>query len=114
MVITRFRRTRAWGALLSGLVAPAGLCLGQWAGAAEPEKLAAPAAEAAAPARAQVLDLAGCRRLALERQPAIAAAQASLALAQARAAGLDKLHAIPLVASDLPIRRQQAALGVAG
>jgi outer membrane protein TolC len=62
----------------------------------------------------QVLDLPACRRLALERQPAIAAAQASLAVAQARAAGLDKLHAIPLVASDLPIRRQQAALGVAG
>ena len=61
-----------------------------------------------------MLDLATCRRLALERQPAIAAAAASLANAQARACALDKLHAIPVVASDLPIRRQQAALGVAG
>ena len=51
----------------------------------------------------QVLDLAACRRMALERQPAIAAAQASLAAAQARACSLQKLHAIPLVASDLPM-----------
>jgi outer membrane protein TolC len=114
MVISRIRRTRYRTALLGGLVTPACLCLGQWAAgadpAAAPEKLAVPAAEAAA--RVQVLDLAACRRLALERQPAIAAAQASVALAQERAAALDKLHAIPLVASDLPIRRQQAALGV--
>jgi len=52
--------------------------------------------------------------MALERQPAIAAAQASLAAAQARCAALNKLHAIPVVASDLPIRRQQAALGLSG
>jgi outer membrane protein TolC len=62
----------------------------------------------------QVLSLAGYRQMALERQPALAAAQASLTAAQARAAGLEKLHAIPLVASDLPIRRHQAALGVTG
>ncbi len=103
-------------AQFGALAAPACLCLGSWlAAAAEPaaapEKIAAPAE--VAPARVQVLDLAACRRMALERQPAIAAAQASVAVAEARAAGLDRLHAIPLVASDLPIRRHQAALGVA-
>ncbi len=105
-------------ALLRGLVAPASLCLGQWSAAADlapvAEKIAVPAAADVAPSRVQVLDLAACRRLALERQPAIAAAEASLANAQARACALDKLHAIPVLASDLPIRRQQAALGIAG
>jgi outer membrane protein TolC len=117
MLIRFIRRQGLRTALLGGLAAPVCLGLGQWAAAepaAAPEKVAAPVAEAAAPAPAQVLDLAACRRVALERQPTIAAAQASVALAQARAAGLDKLHAIPLVASDLPIRRQQAALGVTG
>jgi outer membrane protein TolC len=104
-------------ALLPGLVAPACLCIGQLSCKAEPprvtEPIAAPTA-AIAPAQVHVLDLPTCRRLALERQPAIAAAQASLANAQARACALDKLHAIPLVASDLPIRRQQAAAGITG
>lgn len=105
-------------ALLPGLVAPACLILGQISCAAEPpraaELIAAPKAPEVAPPQVQILDLAACRRLALERQPAIAAAQASLANAQARACALDKLHAIPIVASDLPIRRQQAALGLTG
>jgi outer membrane protein TolC len=105
-------------ALLPGLVAPACLCIGQASCRAEPprviEPIAAPQAPEVAPAKVQLLDLAACRRLALERQPALAAAQASLANAQARACALDKLHAIPVVASDLPIRRQQAALGVSG
>jgi outer membrane protein TolC len=112
MVSSQSPRRRLRIALLRGLVAPACLCLGQWAdGAAEPPP--APAI-IAAPAQVQVLDLAACRSIALERQPAIAAAQASVAAAQVRVAGLHKLHAIPLVAGDLPIRRQQAALGVAG
>jgi hypothetical protein len=67
---------------------------------------------APAPPKVQILDLATCRRLALEKQPAIAAAQARLAAAEARAAALDHLHAIPIVAADLPYRRHQAALGV--
>jgi outer membrane protein TolC len=104
-------------ALLPALAAPACLYLAQWSAAEEPpapEKIAAPRGPEVAPQQAQVLDLAACRRLALERQPAIAAAGASLANAQARACALDRLPAIPVVASDLPIRRQQAALGVAG
>jgi outer membrane protein TolC len=61
---------------------------------------------------AQPLDLAACRRLALEKQPAVAAARASLAAAVARAEGLEHLHVPTLIARDLPIRRKQAALGV--
>jgi outer membrane protein TolC len=97
--------------LLRGLAVPAVACLAPWAAAAD-----APAplpAVAVAPAQAQVLDLAACRQIALQRQPAIAAAQASLDAAQARADGLERQHAVPLVARDLPVRRQQANLGVA-
>jgi outer membrane protein TolC len=97
-------------AFLAGLIATAGLGLALTSSAEDgaAEKIGSPASTV------QVLDLATCRRLALERQPAIAAAEASLAAAQAREAGLCRLHAIPIVAGDLPIRRQQAALGVAG
>jgi outer membrane protein TolC len=118
------------------LVAPACLCLGPWLVAADepapPElspatwaeaptevppmqRVSPPEAQLVAPAppKVQILDLAACRRLALEKQPAVAAAQASLAAAEARAAALDHLHAIPIVAADLPYRRNQAALGVA-
>jgi len=103
-------RNRSW----RGLLAPACLCLGAWAAfaaepAATPEQIAAPAKPAV-----QVLDLATCRRLALEKQPAIAAAQASLAAAEARSRAVCRLHAVPFLASDLPIRRQQAELGLAG
>jgi outer membrane protein TolC len=71
-----------------------------------------------APASAPVLDkpasstltLMACRRMALENQPALRAAQASLAAATDRAAALDRLHA--LLSREIPIRRQQASLGV--
>jgi outer membrane protein TolC len=51
-----------------------------------------------------------CRQFALEHQPAIRAAQLSLAAAEDRAAALDKLHTF--LARDLPVRRQQAGLGL--
>jgi outer membrane protein TolC len=60
----------------------------------------------------QPLDLAACRRLALDKQPALAAARASLAAAAARSEALDHLHLPGFLARDLPIRRQQAALGI--
>src|SRR5690349_9910151 len=82
------RRARA-----VALLAPACFFLGSLAAAAEP----APADKAAAPV--QLLDIATCRRIALERQPSIAAAQASLDVAAARAQALCRLHAIPLLAS---------------
>jgi outer membrane protein TolC len=74
------------------------------------------------PARAQVpaetaaaeppLTLADCLRIAAEKQPALAAYRASLAAAQTQYNGLKRLHAPPLVARDLPIRRKQACLGI--
>jgi outer membrane protein TolC len=97
------RRARA-----VALLAPACFFLGSLAAAAEP----APADKPAAPV--QVLDIATCRRIALERQPSIAAAQASLDVAAARAQALCRLHAIPVLASDLPVRREQAEIGVGG
>jgi hypothetical protein len=59
---------------------------------------------------AATLSLMTCRQLALEHQPAIRAAQSSLAAAIDRGAALDKLHSF--LARDLPVRRQQAGLGV--
>jgi outer membrane protein TolC len=88
-----------------------GLALAGRAPAAE--EIAAPAeVPAAAPATPPVLSLWDCRRIALEKQPALAAARASLAFAQARAAALDNLAVPAAIKHDLPIRRQQAALGV--
>lgn len=108
------RSRRARWLLTASLV----VALGPWAAAQEKpadgnrtENGAAPAAVVAAPAA--TLDLATCRRLALENQPSIAAAVASLAAAEARSAGLENQRGIPLVTRDLSVRRQQAGLGVA-
>jgi outer membrane protein TolC len=54
-----------------------------------------------------------CIHMALEKQPALAAQQASLASANTAARGLNSLIKLPLLASDLPIRRKQACLGIA-
>jgi outer membrane protein TolC len=98
--------------VLGGLAVP--LCfsvLGGGGTAAEPPPLVTPPA-AAAPAAVVTLDLAACRGIALEKQPALAAAQASLAAAEARKRGLDQVIVGRLLAPDLPIRRQQACLSV--
>jgi outer membrane protein TolC len=81
------------------------LCLASRALAAPPQ--------AAAPATSPVLTLQACRQIALEQQPSIAAAQASLKAAVDRADALENLHVPKLLARDLPIRRKQSALGVA-
>jgi outer membrane protein TolC len=115
-----------WPRLLGSLAAPALLALACGARAEDrPDLLPAPADSAALPAEAgeplatavpvvpQTLDLLACRQIALEKQPAIAAARASLAAASARAQALDNLRVPTFLARDLPTRRQQAALGVA-
>jgi outer membrane protein TolC len=62
-----------------------------------------------------VLDLATAKAIALERQPAIAAARASLNASLARKQALNNLRVPTFLQRDLPIRRKQAALGpVAG
>jgi outer membrane protein TolC len=73
---------------------------------------AQPTTVASAPLSAEAFDLAACRRLALARQPALAAAQDTLAAAQARARAVEELHVPTLLQPDLPIRRHQSALGV--
>jgi outer membrane protein TolC len=61
---------------------------------------------------AAALTIAACRRIALENQPAVAAARASLAAAIARSDALQHLHLSGLLSRDLPVRRHQASLGV--
>jgi outer membrane protein TolC len=65
-----------------------------------------------APPALTALDLAACRQLALDQQPALKAYRASQAAAAAKARALDDLRLAPLVAHDIPIRRKQSALGV--
>src|SRR5262249_38828289 len=67
---------------------------------------------AAAPA-AQALDLGACIGLALQRQPRVAAARASLAAAEDGKRALDNLHVPALIDPEIPVRRRQASLGVA-
>ena len=53
-----------------------------------------------------------CREIALVNQPSIAAAKASLAAAVDRANALENLRGIANLARELPVRKQQAALGI--
>jgi outer membrane protein TolC len=79
----------------------------------EPAPLSPPAVVTpVVPAGVPVLDLKSCKALALVRQPAIAAAQASLSAAAARQHALDTIHIPRFLARDLPTRRQQAAVGI--
>lgn len=59
------------------------------------------------------LDLEACLALVRERQPRVAAQRASLASAEDSLRALDSLHVTALLVPELPIRRRQAALGVA-
>src|SRR5436190_12396560 len=80
----------------------------------------APAAHPAHPAPAPAptiqtitVDLTVARQLALEKQPAVAAARNSYAAAIARHQALERLRVPTFLARDLPTRRKQASLGVA-
>src|SRR5262245_66567126 len=68
-------------------------------------------ASRAAAGELPVLDLAAAKAISLQRQPAIAAARASLDAALSRKQALDNLRVPTFLQRDLPIRRQQAALG---
>jgi outer membrane protein TolC len=68
-----------------------------------------PAAAAPAPAPVCLDELV---RLGLERQPSVAAARASLASAEAGRQALDNLGLVSALRHDIPVRRQQACLGV--
>jgi outer membrane protein TolC len=69
--------------------------------------------QTAAPQPEAPLTLADCVRIGLERQPALAAHRASLAASETQQQALDKLCLASLISRELPIRRQQAAQGVA-
>jgi outer membrane protein TolC len=94
----RFRNLLLGGLAASGLVV---LCE---AGLAEDQPEAAAAALPAA-----VFDLAGARQHAVSHQPALTAEQESLRVAEARKKAVDRLL-VPTL--DLPVRREQSALGV--
>jgi outer membrane protein TolC len=72
-----------------------------------------PATPTGTPTVVTPLTLAACRQIALENQPAVAAARASQAAAVARAEAVQNLHVPTLLARDLPIRRKQSSLGLA-
>jgi outer membrane protein TolC len=56
--------------------------------------------------------LADCIRVGLERQPALAAQQASLAAAESQRVALNKMFCISLISPEMTYRKQQACLGV--
>src|SRR5262245_58710142 len=95
--------------VVGGLAAAVLLALACAAAGDEPRPDVLPP-DAAVPA--PPLTLTACRGIALARQPAVAAARASLAAAAARSEALENLRAPELIRPDLPYRRQQAALGV--
>jgi hypothetical protein len=58
-----------------------------------------------------IIDLTTAKSIALERQPAIAAARASLSASLQRKQSLDNLRIPTFLQRDLPIRRKQSSLG---
>jgi hypothetical protein len=77
---------------------------------ATPPVTAPVAAPVAVPVTANNLDT--CLALAYSRQPALAAARASLAAAESGKRGLDSIRLGGLLSRDLPIRKEQACLGI--
>jgi outer membrane protein TolC len=79
-----------------------------------PEALAQPPAKlpAVQPAQPSSLTLEDCIRVGLEKQPALDAQRSSLAAAEAQRQALANMRIAALISKELPIRRQQAGLGV--
>lgn len=112
---TRWTWRRCRRILLGGVAAPVVLTLTSSLPAAEPtlQELPGTAPVVAPVPGPLVLDLAAARRLALEKQPRLAAYRASLASAQAKVQALDNLPALSgVLAPDLKVRKMQACLGV--
>jgi outer membrane protein TolC len=86
--------------------APEILSVAPASGPAAAEPLPAPSQPAVA------LDLPGLCRLALEKQPALAAYRASLAAAHAKSDALERLCVPTILRRDLPVRREQAHHGI--
>ena len=107
---------RLWHArfapLLRGVGIPLALCLAPAGLTQEPAPTTLPPTVVTAAPAERVLTLAECLSLALERQPSIAAARASLAAAQEGARSLDEMRIAAAIVHELPYRRCQAHLGV--
>jgi outer membrane protein TolC len=58
------------------------------------------------------VDLGEAIRMALDRQPTLAAQRSTLASAEANSRGLDNLRVPTFLVRELPIRRKQASIGV--
>ncbi len=100
-LVSRTRRSPLARALLLVFI----VCLG----------VVVPAAYAQQPAPVPTLPpltLEDCIRIGLEQQPALAAARASLAAAEDQRRALDNMRLAGLLSRELPVRKQQAALGV--
>jgi outer membrane protein TolC len=98
--------------LFGGLALPASLLVTGGSGAADVPPPLPPLPGAVAAPQVVALSLVDCRSIALEKQPALAAARASLDAAKARWRGLERPQLASLLAPDLSIRRQQASLSV--
>jgi outer membrane protein TolC len=72
----------------------------------------APAADPPTATPVPVYTLQDCLAIARSSQPSLHAASSSLAAAQTAQYGLNRLRGGRIIARDLPVRREQAALGV--
>jgi outer membrane protein TolC len=82
------------------------VCLGVCVPGARGQQLP-PAAAVRGPLR-----LEDCIQIGLEQQPSLAAARASLAASEDQRQALDNMYLASLVSRELPVRKQQSALGV--
>ena len=98
--------------LLGGLAAPVLLSICPNAPAAEPPATLPTQAVVAPAAAPQVYDLATARATAVQNQPSVAAAHASLNGAELKAEAVNRIKLGALIARDVPVRKKQAALGV--
>jgi outer membrane protein TolC len=85
------------------------VCLGLIPSAsAQPSQHLAPSQ----PAPGTPLTLQECIRIGLEKQPTLDAQRSSVAAAEAQRKALDNMVCLGLISKELPIRKQQACLGV--
>jgi outer membrane protein TolC len=88
-------------------------CLGVCLGLASAVQAQAPALmPGVQPTQSSPLALEDCIRIGLEQQPALSAQRSSLAAAEAQRQALDNMRCAALISKELPIRKQQACLGV--
>jgi outer membrane protein TolC len=102
---------RVWFGVIAGLTIPLFLVLTT---AAQTPDMPREEGESLSPAAESgpILSLADCLRIAHERQPALDAYRASLAAADTNSRSLQSMRLAALFVHEIPIRREQACLGV--